>query len=324
MEQSSPWENPQPSTSQSPDFDSIIKKHHKPQSKKWLLGFFIVGIVLGVISYFWYQDYQKAQSQIQEIINTALYTSPTPVPDPTADWKTFISSDNDFSFKYPGELYFAHIRDDYMLFFISEQEVQDALVCLKRVEAQTGFCNKDELRNMVLNIGVTIQEKSSYTTLKEKYNQLDPKLPILVNFNDTTGRDWTVLGPILIPGASNIEAETTIENKVYHVGVQVGEKGLGRYLERELIPKDAEDLTYQILSTFKFLEPQEKEVSWEAAVEILKNCEVKIASQTHSLDVYLSLKDGSSIHTKEPRIDLIGEEIIKLREKCGEILYATE
>lgn len=80
----------------------------------------------------------------------------------------------------------------------------------------------------------------------------------------------------------------------------------------------------QILSTFKFLEPQEKEVSWEAAVEILKNCEVKIVSQTHSLDVYLSLKDGSSIHTKEPRIDLIGEEIIKLREKCGEILYATE
>lgn len=96
-------ENLQPPTSPSPDFDAIIKKHHKPQSKKWLLGFFIVGIVLGVIGYFRYQDYQKAQSQIQEIINYALYTSPTPAPDPTVNWKTYTNQQCLCTFKYPSD-----------------------------------------------------------------------------------------------------------------------------------------------------------------------------------------------------------------------------
>ena len=60
--------------------------------------------------------------------------------------------------------------------------------------------------------------------------------------------------------------------------------------------------------------PYPDEVDWETAMEILNTGEVEMITQLHSLDVTLTMKDGSEIHTVEPQIDAIFDEI----EKCGE------
>lgn len=70
--------------------------------------------------------------------------------------------------------------------------------------------------------------------------------------------------------------------------------------------------------------PYPAEVDWETAVEILNTGEVEIVTQLHSLDVTLTMQDGSNIHTVEPQIDAIFAEIEKCGKPCSQILMATE
>lgn len=65
-------------------------------------------------------------------------------------------------------------------------------------------------------------------------------------------------------------------------------------------------------------------VSWNEAVKILNTGQVSEISQNHSLDVTLVLKDGTQIHTKEPTIDVIFEEVKKCGEPCKDIVLSTE
>lgn len=78
------------------------------------------------------------------------------------------------------------------------------------------------------------------------------------------------------------------------------------------------------VSCWANLEKQEKSVSWEEAVNILQSWEVKSVMQTHSLSISFSMKDGSSIKTKEPKIDAIYKEIEKCWNTCKAIIIATE
>jgi ABC-type Zn uptake system ZnuABC Zn-binding protein ZnuA len=70
--------------------------------------------------------------------------------------------------------------------------------------------------------------------------------------------------------------------------------------------------------------PYPAEVDWETAVEILNNGDVEMVVQLHSLDVTLTMKDGSEIHTVEPTIDAIFAEIEKCGQPCSQIAIATE
>ena len=70
--------------------------------------------------------------------------------------------------------------------------------------------------------------------------------------------------------------------------------------------------------------PYPDEVDWETAVEILNTGDVEMVTQLHSLDVTLTMKDGSEIHTVEPQIDDIFAEIEKCGEPCSQIIIATE
>lgn len=70
--------------------------------------------------------------------------------------------------------------------------------------------------------------------------------------------------------------------------------------------------------------PYPSEVDWETAVEILNTGDVEMVTQLHSLDVTLTMKDGSEIHTVEPTIDAIFDEIEKCGEPCSQIMMATE
>lgn len=55
-----------------------------------------------------------------------------------------------------------------------------------------------------------------------------------------------------------------------------------------------------------------RSVSWDEAVTILNSGQVNSIGQGHNLNVGISLKDGTSITTKEPSID----EIFRELEKC--------
>ena len=70
--------------------------------------------------------------------------------------------------------------------------------------------------------------------------------------------------------------------------------------------------------------PYPGEVDWETAIEILNSGEVEMVAQLHSLDVYLTLKDGTEIRTIEPSIDAIFQEVELCGQSCREIVLATE
>jgi len=65
-------------------------------------------------------------------------------------------------------------------------------------------------------------------------------------------------------------------------------------------------------------------VDWDEAIIILNSGEVKSVMQTHNLDVTLTLKNGTTIHTKETRIDMIFDEIDKCGNSCDNLIMATE
>lgn len=69
---------------------------------------------------------------------------------------------------------------------------------------------------------------------------------------------------------------------------------------------------------------QTREVSWREAVSHLESCNVKMVVQTHGLDVYLDLRDGSRVRAKEPAIDEVFRVIDRTRDKCGTFPIATE
>jgi len=70
--------------------------------------------------------------------------------------------------------------------------------------------------------------------------------------------------------------------------------------------------------------PYPSEVDWETAVEILNTGEVEMVAQLHSLDVILTMKDGTEIRTVEPTIDAIFQEVERCGQPCSQILLATE
>jgi len=70
-------------------------------------------------------------------------------------------------------------------------------------------------------------------------------------------------------------------------------------------------------------EPVETEISWEEAVQLIRDCEVTLVFQDHSKNVGLTLKDGTSRSTKEPVLDLVLEEAAKATIICGFTIYAA-
>jgi hypothetical protein len=70
--------------------------------------------------------------------------------------------------------------------------------------------------------------------------------------------------------------------------------------------------------------PYPSEVDWKTAVEILNSGDVEMAAQLHSLEVILTLKDGTEIRTVEPTIDAIFQEVEKCGQPCAKMTLATE
>lgn len=64
-------------------------------------------------------------------------------------------------------------------------------------------------------------------------------------------------------------------------------------------------------------------VPWAQALNLIRTCEVDRVGQTHALDVYITLKDGTEIRTVEPYIDEVFYAVSEAK-KCPPIPIATE
>jgi hypothetical protein len=65
-------------------------------------------------------------------------------------------------------------------------------------------------------------------------------------------------------------------------------------------------------------------ISWERAVELLHGGYVTMAFQAHSMDVTLELENGARVHTVEPYLDAIFQEVEACGAPCADIALATE
>ena len=70
--------------------------------------------------------------------------------------------------------------------------------------------------------------------------------------------------------------------------------------------------------------PESNEVSWAEAEQMILNGEVAMIFQAHSLEVVLTLKDGSHVLATEPTIDEIFRVVQACGETCADIVMATE
>ncbi|MBP9732678.1 MAG: hypothetical protein KBD29_04455 [Candidatus Magasanikbacteria bacterium] len=65
-------------------------------------------------------------------------------------------------------------------------------------------------------------------------------------------------------------------------------------------------------------------IAWIQAIRLFESCDVRMATQTHALDVYLHLSDGQEVRAVEPGIDEMFVVINRTRETCGTFPVATE
>jgi hypothetical protein len=70
--------------------------------------------------------------------------------------------------------------------------------------------------------------------------------------------------------------------------------------------------------------PYPSEVNWETAVRTIHSGQVGTLIQLHSLDVTLTMKDGSRVRTVEPFIDAVFQEVDECGIPCKDIILATE
>lgn len=65
-------------------------------------------------------------------------------------------------------------------------------------------------------------------------------------------------------------------------------------------------------------------ISWLQAKNFIEDCGVTMITQTHSLDVILTMTDGSTLVAVEPTIDEVFSVAQEVSSKCGNIPLATE
>jgi hypothetical protein len=65
-------------------------------------------------------------------------------------------------------------------------------------------------------------------------------------------------------------------------------------------------------------------ILWSEAVELIKDCDVEMVLQAHSLNVGLTLKTGDQLRAVEPTIDEVFRVLAEYQDKCGQIPVAME
>ncbi|MCK9438780.1 hypothetical protein M0Q39_01735 [Patescibacteria group bacterium] len=64
--------------------------------------------------------------------------------------------------------------------------------------------------------------------------------------------------------------------------------------------------------------------NWNLIKQAIAECEIESVMQTHALEVTATFKNGEEITAREPKIDDIFDIVDQYKDKCGEIIMATE
>jgi hypothetical protein len=67
-----------------------------------------------------------------------------------------------------------------------------------------------------------------------------------------------------------------------------------------------------------------KDYTWQEALELLNDGQVKSVAQAHDLTVVFDLKNGQEFAVKEPSIDAIFEEVNSCGKPCADLELITE
>ena len=67
-------------------------------------------------------------------------------------------------------------------------------------------------------------------------------------------------------------------------------------------------------------------MSWPEAKLLIRTCKAKYVEQTHAKRVTLRLRDGRTVFTQEPHIDMAVREVVRVNghSKCPSITLAME
>ena len=82
-----------------------------------------------------------------------------------------------------------------------------------------------------------------------------------------------------------------------------------------IISEDIPPVSVQTGSTF---------IGWPQAISIIEHCQAASVMQTHALDVYLTLHDGTEVRAVEPNIDEVFRVLETVKGSCPVISVATE
>jgi len=194
-----------------------LRGHSSPSTFLITLLSILLIISCLIAGFFAYQT----QKLVKEL--TAMRTSPlptaTPIPDPTADWKTY--TNNALSFRYPSNWIVE--TDDSGIIYINDKKIDSN----KITDLGQVFFTIDINKNV------------------DEYNWLKNRLSDANNSNiETIGAikyETTDLRSHSIEGISYMISQTVDKNSVITFG---------------LSNKEQEKYYYQILSTFKFIEPE--------------------------------------------------------------------
>lgn len=122
----------------------------------------------------------------------------------------------------------------------------------------------------------------------------------------------------LIQGEAGACEELALEDLLpeERAGIEGVEEEDGVLVRKLTIPREGQDVRL----------PEEGSVliDWDLAVRSIEECQVNGVVQTHALDIYLEMKDGTRLRTVSPEIDDVFEIVAGAQEECGDIYIATE
>ncbi|MBI2029843.1 hypothetical protein HYT02_05485 [Candidatus Gottesmanbacteria bacterium] len=299
--------NPQTEPNSAPEQQKTpIVPPPPPKSRLPLLLTFVLLVVL--ILFGGYKLMSKSSAPLPQPTPTQ---SPTASTNPAATWETYTNTDYGFSFNYPA-VWYINIPS------FEGKHQSNKTVLRVDITNSSDFKNSALLENKkdILNISVSVWDnengKSFDSVVAEWDNFFQNPTPDSTSLKEINNIAWTQREFINISNLPIIEYTKLKGKYLYVVEVSPGDSSII-------------DSAYQILSTFTFLsQNQDNIISWEEAVELIESCQVKSMSQTHNLDVNLTLLNNTQVRTKEPIIDEVFNVAEDYSEECGIPLEATE
>lgn len=212
----------------------------------------------------------KTQNLVKELTAYRLQPTstpaPTPTPDPTADWKTYRSKQQRFSFKLPQQLVINENKNNIEI-FLNQESLDRSKTCKPNAnEIEPLPCSP-----YLINILHKAVSRSEYLDGVDYVNKKQGGMGGEPPYKSILGQNLTwVAGQ-----ASGIELRPTIRafaydtDKMHFIETNTYTLPFWKYSHNLSSTNDdwqtataqvkwpeIESLTYQILSTFKFIEPE--------------------------------------------------------------------